>query len=158
MTQEIIDFLSKHYILTLCTYDGKNPYSAPLFYLFFNNALFFLSDQNTTHAKHILVNPEVSVSIFTYTREVKNIQGIQMMAICKFLEHTKNLTKSIIFNFKNFELDLKEIYDEYCKKFPEAYQFSSSLWGIFPYWIKYTNNQIQFGYKTIWRYEDDTGN
>jgi uncharacterized protein YhbP (UPF0306 family) len=158
MTLEIVEFLSKHFILTLSTFDGKNPYSAPLFYLFFDKSLFFLSDINTNHSKNILKYPEVSVTVFEYTRDINKIQGVQMMAICKFLENTDNLHQEKFYSYKNQNLNLNQIYQEYCKKFPEAKKFSSSLWGIFPYWIKYTNNQIQFGYKTIWRYENDISN
>ena len=158
MPKEIVEFISNNFILTLSTFDGKNPYSAPVFYLFFGNALFFLSDKNTNHSQHILKFPTVSVSIFRYTRNIKEIQGVQMMGICKFLENTSDISQDQIFVFENYKFNLYIIFNEYCKLFPEAKEISSGLWGIFPYWIKFTNNKIQFGHKTIWRYENDISN
>jgi hypothetical protein len=155
MQSDIVDFLSNNFVLTLSTFDGKNPYSAPLFYLFLNNVIFFLSDLNTNHSQHILKFPTVSASIFRYTRIVKEIQGVQLIGICKFLEHTQDITENSIFIYENHRLNLKNIYDKYCEQFPEAKEIPSSLWGIFPYWIKFTNNRVRFGHKTIWRYEDD---
>ncbi len=151
MDEDIQNFISSHFILTLCTKNGKNSYCSTVYYLFFDSLLFFLSDKNTRHSKNILRHPVVAVSIFKYTRNIKEIQGIQMMGICYYLMDTGKITSNSIFTYKEKILNLWEIYNKYIEKFPEAKNISSSLWGIFPYWLKFTNNQIQFGYKKIWR-------
>lgn len=100
----------------------------------------------------------VSVAIHNGERDVKKIQGIQMMAICKLLEDTNHIDTQSYYTFKQKNYSLYKIYDKYCNLFPEAKQLPSSLWGIFPYWIKYTDNEIKFGHKIIWRHNHDFSN
>ncbi len=143
MDKDIESFLKKNYILSLSTCKNNFSYSAPVFYLFFKNSIYFLSDLNTRHSQEILENPNVSASIYKHTKIVKKIKGIQLLGICKMLESTKNILEMPFSNIYN-------IYKQYLAKFPEAKEISSYLWSIEPYWIKLTNNEIRFGYKKIW--------
>ncbi|MCS7204368.1 MAG: pyridoxamine 5'-phosphate oxidase family protein [Leptospiraceae bacterium] len=155
MDDEIESFLASHFILTLSTFDGSTPYSTPLFYVLFHEGLFFLSDVTTKHAQDVIKNSIVSASVHTYTREVKNIQGIQLVGVCKLIKNTREIQQNDIFQFEEKSWIVSEIYKFYLEKFPEAHHIPSYLWGIFPFWIKFTNNQNYFGYKKIWRQKND---
>lgn len=160
MDGEIANFLSSQFILSLSTFESPYPYATPLYYVFFKNHLFFLSDKNTKHAQDILKNQYVAASIHNHTREVSRIQGIQLQGICKFLEDTGKIAPDTYFTLPDhgITIDVFEAYQVYLDTFPEAKGLSSSLWFIFPQWIKFTDNRIFFGYKKIWRYRDDFRN
>ncbi|MFN3604058.1 MAG: pyridoxamine 5'-phosphate oxidase family protein [Leptonema sp. (in: bacteria)] len=143
MDKEIAHFIKQNYVLSLATYDGKIPYIASLFYLFFNYKIFFLSDIHTKHCKDILKNSQVAVSIYKKAKNIRKIKGVQLLGNCFLVEPTKKILQdpSNIFY---------KIYKFYIKKFPEAQHLHSYLWTIEPYWIKFTNNEIYFGFKKIW--------
>lgn len=144
MDTDIVHFLKVNYILSLATFDGKFLYNTPLFYLFFDQTIFFLSDIKTKHSKDILKNSKVAVSIYHKTKNIKQIKGIQLLGNCELLKHTNEVHKSEY---------LSKIYKLYLKKFSAAKNIPSYLWAIYPYWIKFTNNEIHFGYKKIWKKE-----
>lgn len=64
LTKELIlEFLSQQKLMSVATY-GDFPWIASVYYTFDKDLnIYFLSDPSTLHAKHILQNPHVAVSI-----------------------------------------------------------------------------------------------
>lgn len=61
--EQVLEFLKKHKLMAVATY-GKFPWIASVYYTFDNNLnLYFLSNPRTLHAKQILENKHVAVSI-----------------------------------------------------------------------------------------------
>ncbi len=151
MTKEIQAFLERHYVLVLSTCNSNQPYSAPLFYIFFENFLFFLSDIHTRHSQEIINNKNISASIFEYISDISQIKGIQLTGNCFLISETSKIDKELILNSGNKEIKVQDVYQKYINKFEIAKKIPSYLWCIEPILIKYTDNSIHFGYKTIWR-------
>lgn len=72
------DIIRKNIYLTLGTSDGKEPWTAPLFYAANEkNEFYFISKMGSTHIKHILKNPKISFAIFDSHQKEGMGNGIQ---------------------------------------------------------------------------------
>lgn len=133
----IISFIIEHHILTLATSNNNKPYCASCFYVYIEDKNMFVitSDFKTKHIKDVEKQNVVAGAIALETTMIGKIQGIQFTGIMKLL--TKN--------------DLKIANKAYINKFPLAILKDTTLWGIFPDFIKMTHNRLGFGKKLIWR-------
>lgn len=102
LTKEIVrKFLAKYNLMVVATL-GNFPWIATVYYTFDKDLnLYFLSDPSTLHAKQILNNPQVSVSIADSHQNInKPKRGLQIYAIAKQIDdtakikHTFNLWKT----------------------------------------------------------------
>lgn len=75
----VLDFLKKHKLMAVATY-GKHPWIATVYYVFDKDLnLYFLSSPETLHAKSIMRNPEVAVSIADSSQKIsKPKRGLQL--------------------------------------------------------------------------------
>jgi uncharacterized protein YhbP (UPF0306 family) len=91
--QELVrELIAKNRYLSLATTDGSEPWVAPLEYLHDDRLNFyFLSTDDSRHARHIEDNPTVAVAIFdteqpSYSPDVSvTIGGVQIRASAKRL-------------------------------------------------------------------------
>lgn len=66
--------------LVLGTADGKNPWTAPLYYAVGrDNNIYFISKINSLHIRHLLKNPVAAFSIFDSRQREGQGNGIQAM-------------------------------------------------------------------------------
>ena len=134
--KRIIDFIQEHHLLTLSTSKENIPYSSNMFYVYNkeNNSLIFSSDIKTKHAKDFIENSNVAASIALETKDVKKIQGVQLLGTITELkvEDLNNATK------------------QYLKEFPYAEKMKLHLWQMKLTFIKMTDNTLGFGEKLIW--------
>ena len=79
--KRIIDFIQEHHLLTLSTSKENIPYCCNVFYIYDekNNSLIFSSDIKTKHAQDFIENPEVAGTIALETKDIKKIQGVQLL-------------------------------------------------------------------------------
>jgi uncharacterized protein len=133
----IISFIKEHHILTLATSNNNKPYCASCFYVYIEDENMFVltSDFKTKHIKDVEKQNIVAGAVALETTMIGKIQGIQFTGTMKLL--SKN--------------DLKIANKAYIKKFPLAILKETTLWGIFPDFIKMTHNRLGFGKKLIWR-------
>ena len=135
--KRIIEFIKHHHLLTLATSKYNTPYCCNVFYLYDegNNKLIFSSDPKTKHAQDFIENPEVAGTIALETKDIKKIQGVQLLGrIAKLkVEEINNVTK------------------QYLKAFPYAEKKKLYLWEMRLAFIKMTHNKLGFGKKIIWQ-------
>lgn len=78
LTKFAIDTIKNNIYLTLGTTDGKNPWTAPLFYAISEDFTFyFISQLDSLHTKHLLENPQVSFAIFDSHQKEGTGNGVQ---------------------------------------------------------------------------------
>ena len=130
MEDKIEKFLKKQHIMTVCSSFENIPYCATCFYAYDRKRKIFIfaSDEKTFHIKLLKKNIFASGTIFSETKNISKIEGIQFQG--KFL--------------KKIDKNSKNIYFE---KFPFTKAISPKLWGIKIVFIKYTNNTLGFGKK-----------
>jgi uncharacterized protein len=134
--KRIIEFIKNHYLITLATSKDNIPYCCNVFYVYDekNNSLIFSSDIKTKHATDFIENPHVAASIALETKDVKKIQGVQLLGEIIELkgEEINNATK------------------RYLKEFPYGQNMKLYLWEMKLTFIKMTYNKLGFGKKLIW--------
>jgi len=139
--KRIIKFLHRHHVMTLATSNDNRPWCCQCFYVYVESlcGLVFTSDVTTRHIVEALQQPYVAGSIVLETNVVGKIQGIQFEG--KIIETEGDL--------------LKEIKNEYMKRFPFALLMSTKLWFLELYTMKMTDNRLGFGKKLYWKATND---
>ncbi len=134
--RRIISFINEHHILTLATANNNKPYCASCFYVYIEDKNMFVitSDFTTKHIKDVEKQNIVAGAIALETTMIGKIQGIQFTGVMKL----------------STENDLKIANKAYINKFPLALLKDTTLWGIFPDFLKMTHNRLGFGKKLIW--------
>ena len=79
--KRIVNFIKEHHLLTLATSKKNIPYCSNVFYIYNekNNSLIFSSDIKTRHAQEFSENLNVAGTIALETKDVKKIQGVQLL-------------------------------------------------------------------------------
>lgn len=80
----VLDFLPRHKLMQVATY-GEHPWIATVYYTF-DKALniYFLSSPLTLHAKNIMKNPKVAVSIADSDQKInKPKRGLQIYGLAR---------------------------------------------------------------------------
>lgn len=131
-------FLQEHHVLTLATTDHQEVSACSLFYAYDERGERFVvaSAEETTHIKHIKINPNIAGNILLETQSVGKIQGVQFKGVFSLLE----------------DESLKRVY---FKAFPYALALSPKLWSIEVNFFKMTDNRLGFGKKIVWRREEE---
>ena len=135
--QQIIHFLNEHHLLTLATSQNNKPYCCNLFYVYdqVSNQLIFSTEIKTKHAQDFITNTNVAGSIALETKEVSQIQGVQLLGTIHELKRE----------------DLKSAKEQYIKAFSYATNMDLHLWAMPLNFIKMTHNKLGFGKKLIWK-------
>lgn len=135
-SKRIIDFITKHHVLTLATSCDNRAYCCNCFYIYLEaeNILVFTSDKTTQHIKHTEKQNYVAGSIVLETKIVGKICGIQFNG---YISEAKD--------------DMfKKARKAYLKRFPYAIVVKTAFWIVELTFIKMTDNRLGFGKKLIW--------
>jgi uncharacterized protein YhbP (UPF0306 family) len=136
--QNVTDFIKLNQVASVAFLDKDkmSPYCISAFYAFneTNALLLFKSSEGTAHHHFIMEKGLVSGTILPTNLDKMNIKGIQFTGYI-----TDNET---INTFANTAL--------YYKKYPIGLTISGYIWGIQLQTIKFTDNAISFGHKTLW--------
>ena len=134
--QKIYSFIEKHHVLSLATSINGQVYMANCFYIFNNesNEFIFTSSIETRHAKEMIENPKVALSIVLETKTIGKIQGLQITGIANKLEGSSE----------------KKAKRQYLMKYPYAILKTETMWSISVEFFKLTDNRLGFGKKIIW--------
>ncbi|MBT5354895.1 MAG: hypothetical protein HOL56_07365, partial [Flavobacteriales bacterium] len=101
--KRIIDFIQEQHLLTLSTSKDNRSYCCNVFYVYDekNNSLIFSSETKTKHAQDFIENSNVAASIALETKDVKKIQGVQLLGTITELkaEELNNATKQYLKEF-----------------------------------------------------------
>lgn len=132
-------FLRSQNTMTLSTCDESGwPQATPLFYIVDEDMrLYWVSSLSSAHSHQLAREPRAAVSIYRPTDDWKKICGVQMRG-----DVTRVVPKQ----------KRKTITDVYCSRFNLGIFFRpiisrSALFYFIPSWIRYIDNERQFGYK-----------
>lgn len=137
MDKNICQFIKKHHVFNLAVYHNNELWTASCFYAFWenNNALIFLSDEDTKHAQMMMANKFVAGTITLETRIIGKIQGLQFKGVVEKAENEiLSISKKIFY-----------------KRFPYTIGTQSTFWILYIQYAKLTDNRLGFGKKLIWQ-------
>lgn len=138
LTKNITEFLSKNKVATVCFNDKQNkPYCINCFYCFIEKEaiLIFKSSYGTTHDEYIKQNNPLAGTIIADQLDVTQLKGIQFTGIL----------------LDQHQINDKKLSLSYLKTFPLSIAMPGYLWAVQLEYIKYTDNTLGFGNKTIWQ-------
>lgn len=134
--QKVLQFLTKHHVLTLATSIDGQPWCANCFYAFLEEemALVFTSGYETRHVKEGMENKKVAGSVVLETNIVGKIQGIQFYGRMNAIDDS----------------NAEQARSTYLKRFPFAALMDTTLWVLTIDYLKLTDNRLGFGKKLHW--------
>ena len=135
----IVRFIKRHHVFSLSTTRGNQPWSCSCFYVYDETEarFIFISEEDTRHIFEASINPAVSGNIVLETKIIGKIQGLQFSGILK----------------KESNDTIEKCRKIYFKKFPYALPFlgKAAFWSLYADYMKFTDNQLGFGKKIIWK-------
>ncbi|TCJ95838.1 hypothetical protein EV694_1839 [Volucribacter psittacicida] len=139
MQENIIKFLQRKHIVSLSVFNQQDMWSSICFYAFnpLNNSLLIRTSPDTRHGIIMQTHPQITGTIIHDTTTVAKLQGIQFTGTIH--ELCGEMKKSAL--------------AFYYERFPYARAMKSSLWEICFNEIKFTDNTLGFGKKTLWKRE-----
>lgn len=137
LSRKISEFIERNHVVGLAVLDTDGvPWAANCFYVFDEEdvSLVILSRDNTRHAAAMAAHPRIAGTISGQIHKVKDIQGVQFKAEALLTEGA----------------DRKSALRLYYRKFPFARLVPADVWRLRLGSVKFTDNTIVFGHKTLW--------
>lgn len=137
MNKEIIDFLSKQYICTLCYLDINNePSCFSCFFVYHAscNYLLFKTSTKAEHSSLLRKNPKVSGTIHPNNLTKISTQGLQFKGVAFLVD-------------KDVDPALSSFYHS---KFPMALAINGEIWRIELEEVKLTYKRLNIGQTYTW--------
>lgn len=137
----ITQFVKEHHVLTLATCVEDEVWCAHCFYIYSPEhvSFFFASEHSTQHIKNICRNSYVGASIVLESSMVGRLRGLQIQGLVTPPD----------------EAMLKEVRTAYHRAFPISRAMPLQLWQLMPTTMKFTDNRLGFGRKTLWERHSD---
>ncbi len=129
------DFIKEHHVMSMATTQDDMPSVCSLFYTFIEDeaCFIFASSNDTEHMQNILQNPDVAAAIHVETKRIEHIKGIQIKGM---IEKPHSRGEHL-----------------YYKAYPYAAEVDDKeLWKLKITELKYTDNNLGFGQKEVWKY------
>jgi uncharacterized protein YhbP (UPF0306 family) len=135
----ILEFLQQHKLMFVAT-QGEHPWIASVFYTFDNDLnLYFLSNPETLHSKHIVKNKEVAVAIADSHQQLNDLKkGVQIYGHVKQIsdlhkmKHAIDLWKNSL-GYNGSEISYENIINKVIK---------GRMYKIQPKKIKFFNQEL----------------
>lgn len=133
----ISGFMQNHHVLALAIHDDDGPWAANCFYALeeANVRLLILSSTDTRHGAAMLQRASVAGAISGQPQTVREIQGVQFTACAERLEGVAR----------------EKALEFYFQRHPMARGHDADIWSLMLDSIKFTDNSIAFGHKTLWQ-------
>lgn len=118
----VLDFLSRHKLMTVATYGIDHPWIASVYYSFDRDLnLYFLSDPLTLHCRQITSHERVAVAIADSRQAVESLKrGLQLWGVAKEvsgagkIKHALRLWKDML-KISNKELSYENMLKKVIK-------------------------------------------
>ena len=134
--------------MTLATARGNDAWAAPVYYVFFKSAFYFLSTPESRHIKEALENDRASSAVHASGSTWQDIRGLQMSGSIHPVEgrleafqvlraYLKRFPFTKDFFKKNTSVDLESFWERFGVK---LYQFKPTL-------VYYLDNRIRFAFR-----------
>jgi len=137
---DMLPFIKKQHVLSLCCTNGNDIWCANCFYVFDETeiAFYIMTSEESRHANLLSgMNQKIAGTINGQPKNISLIKGLQY----------SGTMKKIVKEEEQRALNL------YTKRFPIAKIKSLPLWKIEISEMKFTNNVLGFGKKSIWMRE-----
>lgn len=138
--ENIKKFINSNRVASICFNDGEGkPYCISCFFVYNeeNSVLIFKSSFGSGHDKLVQTTAAVAGTILPEKFDVLKIRGIQFTG--QILEG--NNPNVLAFT------------SQYYKKYPTGLVMPGYIWAVKLNYIKFTDNTLGFGNKSIWRHE-----
>lgn len=135
----IARFIRENHVLSLATILDERPWAASCFYAFDEERarLIVLTEPSTRHGLAMHANQEVAGTIAGQPQVITDIQGIQFRAHASLLSN-------------GAATDARQLY---CERHPAARLKPAPVWQLLLAELKFTDNSLVFGRKTLWQRE-----
>lgn len=134
----ICQFFHSHHVTALAASLNGKVWSASCFYVFEAESarLIVLSSRHTQHGSMMVANPQISGTVAGQPRNIHEIRGIQFSAQAMLLGEP---------------LARQAAFETFCAAHPAAAAMpEADVWAMMLDSIKFTDNSIGFGHKTLW--------
>ena len=137
MQSNIVKFLQQKHIVSFSVFADQQMWSTICFYAFEpeTNSLILRTNIDTRHGQLMQKNPQVTGTIIHESTTVAKLQGIQFTGM---IAELKNEEKQTALN-------------HYYARFPYSRVMKSATWRIQLTEVKFTDNTLGFGKKTLWQ-------
>ena len=143
-----VSLLTEQTTMTLATVDENGTWAAPVYYVFFNSAFYFLSDPKSRHIQDSLQNVQAAASVHAAASTWQAIRGVQMSgrvqpvavgreALQVLRAYLAKYPFTREFFPKNSPLDLTSF----------SKRFGVRLYKFIPTLVYYLDNQIRFAFR-----------
>ena len=142
------DLAAEQSPMTLATAKGDAAWAAPVYYVFFRSAFYFLSAPDSRHITEALDNHRASSAVHASGATWQEIRGLQMSGSIQPVEgrleaiqvlrvYLKRFPFTKDFFYKNTSMDLESFWDRFGVK---LYRFKPSI-------VYYLDNRIRFAFR-----------
>ncbi|HED4875117.1 TPA: pyridoxamine 5'-phosphate oxidase family protein [Stenotrophomonas maltophilia] len=137
----LVEFLHSHSVLSLATSYDDIPWSANAFYAFDEGStrLLLLSSMDTRHGEMLSINPQMAGTITDQFSDIHQIHGLQYSGTARHLDTPADAAPAL---------------ERYYRRFPQAHGMTAPVWEIRLLHLKFTDNRVGFGTKTLWSRHD----
>jgi len=134
--------------MTLATASGDAAWAAPVYYIFFKSAFYFLSAPESRHIKEALENDRASSAIHASGSTWQEIRGLQMSGSIYPVEGRLEAFQVLRAYLKRFPFT-KEFFKKNASMDPESFweRFGVKLYQFKPALVYYLDNRIRFAFR-----------
>jgi uncharacterized protein YhbP (UPF0306 family) len=134
--------------MTLATAKDDTAWAAPVYYVFFKSAFYFLSTPESRHVKEALENGRASAAIYASGSTWQEIRGLQMSGSIEPVEGSLEAFQVLRAYLKKFSFT-KEFFKKNSSMDPESFweRFGVKLYQFKPSLVYYMDNRIRFAFR-----------
>jgi uncharacterized protein YhbP (UPF0306 family) len=134
--------------MTLATARDDEAWAAPVYYVFFKSAFYFLSAPDSRHIKEALENDRSSSAVYASGATWQEIRGLQMSGSIRPVEGRLEAFQVLRIYLKRFPFT-KDFFKKDTSIDPESFweRFGVKLYRFKPSLIYYLDNRIRFAFR-----------
>ena len=139
---------SEQTTMTLATAGDDAAWAAPVYYVFFKSAFYFLSSPESRHIKEALENDRASSAIHASGSTWQEIRGLQMSGSIQPVEGKLEAIQVLHVYLKKFSFT-KDFFKKNTSMDPESFweRFGVKLYRFKPSLVYYMDNRIRFAFR-----------
>jgi len=134
--------------MTLATARSDVAWAAPVYYVFYTSAFYFLSTPESRHVKEALENGRASAAIYASGSTWQEIRGLQMSGCIQPVEGSLEAFQVLRAYLKKFSFT-KEFFKKHTPMDPASFweRFGVKLYQFKPSLVYYLDNRIRFAFR-----------
>jgi uncharacterized protein YhbP (UPF0306 family) len=139
---------AEQFTMTLATAGDDDAWAAPVYYVFFKSAFYFLSSPESRHIKEAIENGRASSAVYASGSSWQEIRGLQMSGSIQPVEGTLEAFQVLRVYLKKFSFT-KEFFKKNTSMDPESFweRFGVKLYRFKPALVYYLDNRIRFAFR-----------